>query len=203
VIARLRGEVAEIGEDRLCVDVHGVGYDVAVPTRVLAAVRPGEPVTLLVHTHVREDAILLYGFASPRDKATFELLLGISGIGPKLALACLSGMSAEDLGRAVNANDVRALSGIPGVGKKTAERMVLELRGKLAFTPSGAGVVPVAPTAAAPAASDPLVLALGQLGYRRQEIDPVLARLTEAGLDAAPLGDRVAAALRMLSGGAR
>jgi len=203
VIARLRGELAELGEDRVCLDVGGVGYDVAVPTRVLAGLRLGETLTLHVHTHVREDAILLFGFASPREKDTFERLLTVSGIGPKLALACLSGMSAEDLGRAVNGNDVRALSSVPGVGKKTAERMVLELRGKLTLVPVAGGTVAPQPTAAAPAGSDALALALAQLGYKRTEIDAVSTRVAEAGLGESPLGERIAAALRFLAGGTR
>ncbi len=202
MIARIRGEVADVGEDRVCVDVGGVGYDLAVPTRTLSGLRPGEPLTLHVHTHVREDALLLYGFATPREKETFERLLTVSGIGPKLALACLSGMTAEDLGRAVNGNDVRALSAISGVGKKTAERMVLELRGKLALAPAAAGTQPTA--APAPGAgNDAFGLALAQLGYKRTEIDAVLARVNDAGLGDAPLGEKIAAALRFLAGGAR
>ena len=203
MIARLRGELAELGEDRVCVDVGGVGYDVAVPTRVLAGLRLGDPLTLHVHTHVREDAILLFGFASPREKETFERLLTVSGIGPKLALACLSGMSAEDLGRAVAGNDVRALSSISGVGKKTAERMVLELRGKLALVPVAGGVAVAQPVAPGPAGNDALALALAQLGYKRTEIDAVSVRVADAGLADAPLGERIAAALRFLAGGAR
>ncbi len=203
MIARLRGEVAEVAEDRVCIDVQGVGYDVAVPARLVASVTLGEVLTLHVHTHVREDAILLFGFGSPRDKAVFEQLIAISGIGPKLALACLSGMTTDDFARAVAGNDLRALSGISGVGKKTAERIVLELRGKISVAPAGAaGVTASVPTAPA-SVSDPLGAALLQLGYKRTEVEPVLARVAEAGLAEAPLQARVAAALRFLSVGAR
>lgn len=199
MIARLRGEVAEVAEDRLCVDVHGVGYELLVPTRLAATSRPGETVTLAVHTAVREDAITLFGFASVRERGVFEQLIAVSGIGPKLALATLSAMTPDALGRAVASNDLRALSAISGVGKKTAERMVLELRGKLAAGPDApeASAAPVAPTAV----DDPLALALAQLGYRRTEIEQASTQLAARGLDGAALPERVRAALAVLGGG--
>ena len=202
MIARLKGEVAELAEDRLCLDVQGVGYDVMVPARLVQTVRPGEVLTLHVHTAVREDAISLYGFASAQEKAAFEKLIAVSGIGPKLGLAALSALTVESLGNAITGNDLRTLSGIPGVGKKTAERIVLELRGKFSFAPGGgAGVVLPAPPPRS-AEDDAFVLALAQLGYKRTEIDAVRAQLAERGQDAGAVGDRIRAALGLL-GGAR
>ncbi|MEN9786054.1 MAG: holliday junction helicase [Pseudomonadota bacterium] len=199
MIGRLRGEIAEVTEDRLCVDVHGVGYEVLVPSRVVATSRVGEPLVLHVHTAVREDAITLFGFASARERGVFEQLIAVSGIGPKLALATLSAMTPEALGRAVATNDLRALSAISGVGKKTAERMVLELRGKLAVAPDAPEAAAL-PTAATPV-DDPLALALAQLGYRRAEIEQAAAQLAARGLDGAALPERVRAALGVLGGG--
>jgi Holliday junction DNA helicase RuvA len=199
MIARLRGEVAEVAEDRLCVDVNGVGYEVLVPSRMVVTTRVGEGVLLHVHTSVREDAITLFGFGNARERGVFEQLIAVSGIGPKLALATLSAMTPDALGRAVASNDLRALSSISGVGKKTAERMVLELRGKLAVGPDApdAAPPPVAPTVV----DDPLALALAQLGYRRAEIEQASAQLVARGLDAAALPERVRAALAVLGGG--
>ncbi len=202
MIARLKGEVAELAEDRLCLDVHGVGYDVMVPGRLVQTTRVGEALTLHVHTAVREDAISLYGFASAQEKVAFEKLVAISGIGPKIGLAALSSLTVEQLGNAINGNDLRVLSGIPGVGKKTAERLVLELRGKFSFVP-GAGAIPSFPQATPRSVEDDaFVLALAQLGYKRTEIDAVRAQLGERGQDTGAVGDRIRAALGLL-GGAR
>ena len=202
MIARLKGEVAELAEDRLCLDVHGVGYDVMVPGRLVQTTRVGEAITLHVHTAVREDAISLYGFASAQEKLAFEKLVAISGIGPKIGLAALSALTVEQLGNAINGNDLRVLSGIPGVGKKTAERIVLELRGKFSFVP-GAGAALAFPQATPRSAEDDaFVLALAQLGYKRTEIDTVRAQLGERGQDTGAVGDRIRAALGLL-GGAR
>ena len=202
MIARLKGEVAELAEDRLCLDVQGVGYDVMVPGRLAQTARVGEALTLHVHTSVREDAISLYGFASAQEKVAFEKLVSINGIGPKLGLAALSAMTVEQLGNAIAGNDLRALSGVPGIGKKTAERIVLELRGKFSFAP-GASVAAAPPQATPRSADDEaFVLALAQLGYKRTEIDTVRSHLAERGLDTGGVGDRIRAALGLL-GGAR
>lgn len=195
MIARLRGEVVERSAGRLVVDVSGVGYEVFVPTRVGEAAR--DQVTLLVHTSVREDAITLFGFATNDEKNCFEALIGVSGIGPKLGLACLSGLDAPALARAVNAGDVRALSQVSGIGKKTAERMVLELKGKL----SAAEVDGVGPGAVVKSVDDSLPLALAQLGYKRSEIDLALSHLAELGKAAAPLPERIQLSLQRLSRG--
>jgi len=195
MIARLKGEVVERGPGRLVVDVHGVGYEVLAPSRVVEAAR--DEVTLTIYTAVREDAITLYGFDSAEEKATFEQLIGVSGIGPKLALACLSGLPVDALARAINSNDLRSLSAISGIGKKTAERIVLELKGKIISS-----VVAGAALVAAPAKQDDgLSLALAQLGYKRSEIEAALAHLEELGKAEAPLAERIQLSLKRLSRG--
>jgi len=132
MIGLLRGRLLEKRPNQVILDVGGVGYLVAVPLSTFAAL--GElhaEVTLLIHTHVREDALALYGFLSQREKHLFELFLGASGVGPTLALKILSGMNAEELIPAIRTGDLARLTKIPGVGRKTAERMVVELKDKL------------------------------------------------------------------------
>jgi Holliday junction DNA helicase RuvA len=132
MIGQLRGKLAEKRPNSVLVDVGGVGYVVAVSLSTYAAL--GElhtEVTLLVHTHVREDALALYGFISAREKQLFEMLISASGVGPSLALKILSGMSVEELVPAIRGNDLARLTKIPGVGRKTAERMVVELKDRL------------------------------------------------------------------------
>ena len=128
MIAFLRGRIQDKQPNRIVVDVNGVGYDVAVPLSTFYGLgEPGSEISLRVHTHVREDALALYGFATALEQDLFERLISISGIGPKLALAVLSGIEPADLVRAVERADVARLTAIPGVGKKTSERIVLEL----------------------------------------------------------------------------
>ena len=132
MIAFLRGRLGEKQPNRIIVDVGGVGYDVAVPLSTFYTLgESGAEVALRVHTHVREDTLALYGFATLLELQIFERLIGISGIGPKLALAVLSGIDVADLVRAVQVGDVARLTAIPGVGKKTAERIGLELKDTL------------------------------------------------------------------------
>ena len=173
MIAWLKGRLVEKHPTRLILDVHGVGYDVAVPVSTFyAAGEPGAEVTLRIHTQVREDAIALFGFLSPFELQIFERLITISGIGPKLALAVLSGIEVGDFVGAVQRSDLSRLTRIPGVGKKTAERICLELKDKL---PSAAEAGTVAPIAlAANALRDDLVSALENLGYHRSAVDKVL-----------------------------
>jgi len=132
MIGLLRGRLLEKRPNQVILDVGGVGYLVAVPLSTFATLGElhGE-VTLLIHTHVREDALALYGFLSAREKHLFELLLGASGVGPTLALKILSGMNVEELVPAIRTGDLARLTKIPGVGRKTAERMVVELKDKL------------------------------------------------------------------------
>lgn len=132
MIARLEGNLVEKSPERLIVDVHGVGYEVRVPLSTYASLPPpGSPIRLLIHTHVREDALNLYGFESFRERHLFEKLISVSGVGPKLALALLSGLSADELSEAIQSGDTAPLGKVPGVGRKTAERLVVDLRDKL------------------------------------------------------------------------
>jgi Holliday junction DNA helicase RuvA len=165
MIAQLRGTLGDKRPNQVLVDVGGVGYLVHIPLSTFyALVELHSNVTLLIHTQVREDAIALYGFLSAREKHLFELLISASGVGPVLALKILSGMSVDDLVPAVRSGDLARLTRIPGVGRKTAERMIVELRDKLAAMeiPEDARK-PVTPTDG----GDEVVFALTNLGYDR------------------------------------
>ena len=181
MIARLRGTLLEKSPSRIVVDVGGVGYDVMVPLSTFYGLgEAGESVALRVHTHVREDVIALFGFATPLEQDLFERLIAISGIGPKLALAVLSGIDPAELVRAIRAQDVARLTRIPGVGKKTAERIGLELKDRL---PPAAGPVD---TAGDDVRGD-LLSALTNLGYNRsvaeKAIDAALKKAPAAGFE--------------------
>ena len=165
MIAHLRGTILEKQPNRVVVDVGGVGYDVAVPLSTFYGLADvGGPVSLRVHTHVREDALALFGFATALELDLFERLISISGIGPKVGLAVLSGIEPSELIGAIERGDLARLTAIPGVGKKTSERIVLELKDRLpktvvAAVSSVAGDVPVL--------RDDLLSALMNLGYHR------------------------------------
>jgi Holliday junction DNA helicase RuvA len=183
MIAFLRGRVLDKGPGRVVVDVQGVGYDVHVPLSTYYEVgNSGGEVSLRIHTHVREDALHLYGFLTELEQQVFEHLITISGIGPKLAIAVLSGIEPRELVMAVGRADVARLTRVPGIGRKTAERIVLELKDKL-----GALVVPTLDQpATAPAGDrlrDDLLSALQNLGYHRplaeKAIDAALAAHSE------------------------
>ncbi|CAN5830748.1 Holliday junction branch migration protein RuvA [soil metagenome] len=167
MIARIAGTLAEKSPGRIIVDVQGVGYDLQVPLSTFYGLgEPGGAVALRVHTHVREDVIALYGFATRLEQDLFERLIAISGIGPKLALAVLSGIEAPDLVRAIRAQDVARLTAIPGVGKKTAERIGLELKDRL--SPSvQAAADSLKPPAPEDQLREDLLSALLNLGYQR------------------------------------
>ncbi len=197
MIAWLTGRLVEKAPTRVILDVQGVGYDVAVPVSTFYAIGdPGAIVTLRVHTHVREDALALFGFRTTFELAVFERLIGISGIGPKLALAVLSGIEAADLVQAVQRGDVARLTRIPGVGKKTAERMCLELKDRLPVVERDGQ--PPHPPPPADALRDDLVSALVNLGYHRSAVDKVLDRQLSAG-DPPPFDAALRAALKDLS----
>ena len=179
MIALLTGRVVEKVPSRVIVDVNGVGYDVLVPLSTYYVLGdPGASVTLRVHTHVREEVIALYGFATSLEQDLFERLIAINGVGPKLALAVLSGIEPVELIRAVRGQDVARLTKIPGVGKKTAERIGLELKDRLPASLAAIGQ----PPAAAPGdqlRSD-LMSALLNLGYQRAVAEKAVDRAIEA-----------------------
>ena len=184
MIAFLRGRIFEKQPNRLILDVQGVGYEVFVPLSTYYDVgEEGSEVSLRVHTHVREDALQLYGFLTDLERQLFERLIGISGIGPKLAVAVLSGVEARELIAAVQRGDVARLTAIPGIGKKTAERLVLELRDRIA--PLAVMGIETAP-ALSPAdrLRDDLLSALQNLGYHRPQVD----KAVDAAVDAAGEG---------------
>jgi Holliday junction DNA helicase RuvA len=160
------------------VDVGGVGYDVQVPLSTFYVVgEPGVIVVLRIHTHVREDVIALYGFATPLEHDVFERLIAISGVGPKLALAVLSGIEPAELIKAVRVQDIARLTAIPGIGKKTAERICLELKDRLP-APSTTGGQPAAATSAEDQLRTDLLSALLNLGYQRQAVEKAIDRVT-------------------------
>ena len=164
MIARLRGTLLEKTPSRIVIDVGGVGYDVLVPLSTFYGLgEPGAAVTLRVHTHVREDVIALFGFASSLEQDLFERLIAINGIGPKLALAVLSGIDPEELIRAIRTQDVARLTRIPGVGKKTAERIGLELKDRL---PQAGAAADAPPGGAEGDLRADLLSALTNLGYK-------------------------------------
>jgi Holliday junction DNA helicase RuvA len=179
VIAHLRGRILEKQPNRVIVDVGGVGYDVAVPLSTFYGLADvGGDVSLRVHTHVREEAIALFGFATALELDLFERLIGISGIGPKVGLAVLSGIEPAELIGAIERGDLARLTAIPGVGKKTSERIVLELKDRLPKT----AVVAVATVATdAPVLRDDVLSALLNLGYHR----PLAERAVDAALKSA------------------
>jgi holliday junction DNA helicase RuvA len=173
MIGQLRGRLAEKRPNQVLVDVGGVGYVVQVPLSTYAVL--GElhtEVILLIHTHVREDALALYGFLSSREKHFFEMLLSASGVGPSLALKILSGMSVEELVPAIRGSDLVRLTRIPGVGRKTAERIVVELKDKL----EAVVVAEERPAASSPAGVEAdVVSALVNLGYDARTAESAVA----------------------------
>jgi len=175
VIAHLRGRVLEKHPNRLVVDVNGVGYDVFVPLSTFYGLGDaGSEIVLRIHTHVREDALVLYGFATPLEQDLFERLISISGIGPKLALAVLSGIEPLELMRAIERGDVARLTNIPGVGKKTSERIVLELKDRLPRVQAAAAAADAA-VAEPSTVRDDVLSALVNLGYHRPLAEKAVA----------------------------
>lgn len=171
MISYLRGTVLEKHPNQVIVDVNGVGYELTIPVSTFSSLpERGNEVRLQVHTHVREDALALFGFATPAEKAVFEKLIGVSGIGPKLAVTVLSGLDAKELVGAIRAGQIETLVRIPGVGKKTAERMVVELRDKLDMLGITGLAVPAAAKPSQPAFSqdeEDAISALMNFGAQR------------------------------------
>ena len=182
MIAHLRGRILDKHPNRVVVDVSGVGYDVAVPLSTFYGLgEAGADVALRIHTHVREDALALYGFTTSLELDLFERLIGVGGIGPKVALAVLSGIDSSELIPAIEQGNLARLTAIPGVGKKTAERSVLELRDRLPRAERPGGGRPTG----APALRDDLLSALINLGYHR----PLAEKAVESALAVAPGAD--------------
>lgn len=196
MIGHLKGTVLAKSPERVLLEVGGVGYEVHIPVSTyyeLDRLADGAAAALHVHTHLREDAISLYGFWTETEKRLFERLIGVSGIGPRLARVILSGMPPADLIRAIGGGDLVRLSGIPGVGKKTAERMVLELRDKVREIAE-----PAAPLAAAGPGDEDLVSALVNLGYKRPAAERAVVEARRAAPEA-DFSELLRASLKRLS----
>lgn len=175
MIARLHGQLIEKQPPVLVVDVNGVGYELEAPMSTFYKVTLGAPVTLFVHQVVREDANLLFGFASREERDMFRTLLKVNGVGPKMALAILSGMEADAFAACIRQGDVSTLTRIPGVGKKTAERLIIEMRDRVADGPLGSGSsggieIPATPERDA-------ITALIALGYKAAEAERAVGRI--------------------------
>ena len=186
MFAHLRGILLEKHPNQAIVEAGGVGYDVTIPVSTFTHLPDaGAEVRLRIHTHVREDALALYGFLTQDEKALFERLIGVSGIGPKLAVTILSGLAAPDLIGAIRRGEVDKLVRIPGIGKKTAERMVLELRDKL---PAVSGGEPETPASALSAVDQDVLSALLNLGCARPHAEAAVKK-AKAGAPAAAAMD--------------
>lgn len=205
MIASLRGTLAGLEGGQCVIEAGGVGYLVHVSTHTARALpRPGEEVFVHTHQVVREDALMLFGFASLEERRMFELLITVSGVGPKVALAALSGMKPTMLARAIRDENIAALVGIPGVGRKTAERLIVELRDKLEVVTAAAGAGAAGP-APEPSAGvlprsekfEDAVAALVQLGYSRPQAQEAIRRVAE-GAESLTLEDLVRRGLARL-----
>jgi holliday junction DNA helicase RuvA len=178
MIAHLRGKLLTKHPNQVVVESCGVGYEVNISVATFSDLpASGSEVALHIHTHVREDVIALYGFLRPAEKQLFEKLMTVSGIGAKLAITILSGMAADELAAAIRGNDLARLTRIPGIGKKTAERMVLELRDKL--PPTAGNSTPTVPTMSA--IEEDVLSALVNLGYQRAAAEKALASAVKNG----------------------
>ena len=197
MIAHLRGDILRKSPQEVVVDVGGVGYRVLIPVSTFYRLgAEGEPVRLFVHTHVREDMLALFGFSTRGEQGLFERLIEVAGVGPKLAVNILSGIEAGELAEALRGSDVARLTRIPGVGKKTAERLVVELKDKM---PRLAAAAEAADAPPAGGLKEDLASTLVNLGYSRAEADKGAERaVREDG--AAPFEDLLRRALRVLSG---
>ena len=178
MIAHLRGKLLAKHPNQAVVETVGVGYDVTISVPTFSDLPAlGSEVALHIHTHVREDQIALYGFLRPSEKLLFEKLITVSGIGPKLAITILSGMAADEMVGAIRGNDIARLTRIPGIGKKTAERMVLELRDKLPeVSPTASPAIPIMS-----ATEEDVLSALVNLGYQRAAAEKALAAVAKEG----------------------
>lgn len=187
MIGKLKGKIDLIGSGYIVVDVNGVGYKLAVSHSLLADRKTGDEVTLYVHTHVREDQLSLFGFETNEQLTFFELLIGVSGVGPKAALNIMSAAPIDSLKESISKQDPSLLNSVSGVGKKTAEKIVIELRNKI-------GAVAEGDIFEKSAETDEVVSALEGLGYKAAEARPVLSKLKSENTE-----DKIKEALKMLS----
>jgi holliday junction DNA helicase RuvA len=201
MIGQLRGQLLRKKPNVILLDVHGVGYEVFIPlTSFYELPGEGNEVTLKIHTHVREDALILFGFLSQREKDFFLKLISISGIGPKLAISILSGAPVEELAQAIAESNLARLTAIPGVGRKTAERVVLELKGQITpfLLPEQ---IEAAKEGAAPSALEEDILsALTNLGYPRASAEKALSMVLRSGECERTFEDVLRSTLRRLAG---
>lgn len=198
MIALLTGVLAAAEEDHAILDVHGVGYQVLISAQTAQCLpQTGATVRLFIHTHVREDQLCLFGFATREERTLFQRLLGVSGIGPKSALALLSGLSTPDLVQAVIGEDARQLATIPGIGKKTAERIVIDLRDRL-LKDQVLVNLPTATNGHAAGINHDALSALLNLGYARQTAEPAL-RAVQQRTTGATLSGLIREALKELA----
>ncbi|HEV8435169.1 MAG TPA: Holliday junction branch migration protein RuvA [Thermoanaerobaculia bacterium] len=197
VIGYLEGKLKQLDATRAVVLAGGVGYEVHISLSTYYRLEGHPDVSLDIYTHVREDALALYGFATADEKFAFEKLISISGIGPTLAQKILSGIDAPDLADAIARSDARKLSTIPGVGKKTAERICLELRDKLVFAEGQRAAVPATPTRSS--IDDDVVSALVNLGYKQAQADAALTNARKELGNEAELSALLKGALRQLT----
>ena len=194
MIGRITGQLAAAEGGEIVVDVGGVGYELQVSLNTLFALPPvGERVSLVTHFVVREDAQLLFGFLDQQERTLFRLLIKVNGVGPKMGLAILSGMSVTELQRAVASDDILRLTKLPGVGKKTAERLLIELRDKVDLSTFDSAAGALVDTASL--AADEAVAALAALGYRSSDAEKMIAKVNSGELSTEAL---VKAALRNL-----
>jgi Holliday junction DNA helicase RuvA len=198
MIAQLTGRIDQLAEASCIVDVNGVGYLVHASTRTLATLpQPPAAARLLIETHVREDAIILYGFAEPAERDWFRLLTTVQGVGAKVALSVLSSLSPRDLVSVIAAGDRASLTRAPGVGAKLAVRLLTELRDKAGMMPSSQGFA--LPPTRPPSVAEDAISALVNLGYRRPEAQPAVARVFERLGDAAAIDAVIRDALKELA----
>jgi Holliday junction DNA helicase RuvA len=182
MIAHLRGTLLEKHPNLVIVDTGGVGYEVTIPVSAYSSLpETGQEVQLHIHTHVREDAISLFGFVSAADKALFEKLITVSGIGPKLAVTTLGGLTAPDLAAAIREGSIEQLVRIPGVGKKTAERMILELRDKLDLLPGVARAAVGTTKSAFNTTDEDVISALANFGVSRPSAEAAVTKAKSSG----------------------
>jgi len=182
VIGRLSGRIARKAPQTVLLDVRGVGYQVTIPLSTFYTLAgEGEDAVLEISTQVREDAITLFGFATAREKALFEQLISVSKVGPKLATSVLSGIAVDELCGAISSGNVARLATVPGIGMKTAERLVLELRGKIQTLASDEVTAPKGAGGSGSLAADDAVAALVNLGYRAKDAERAVGRAAREG----------------------